>query len=159
MSAFTNESECCICLEMIGEKNNCTTQCGHSFCFSCVTRSLVNNNTCPMCRSVLVESKEEDEDDDDDDDYDIDDEDDEDEDVVIEDDDNIEEITERFLKLGYTAMDIMSLLTGRYKRSDPKYTDEYINKMVEVFEKIVDDADDEKNEMELMGREDSITTV
>jgi hypothetical protein len=57
---MSTETECCICFETIGEKNNCVTPCGHKFCFVCLTKALTNNNTCPCCREVLVEASEED---------------------------------------------------------------------------------------------------
>lgn len=49
------KKECPICYEIIGEKNNCNTSCGHSFCFSCITKALSKNNTCPCCRENLVD--------------------------------------------------------------------------------------------------------
>lgn len=55
----TEMIECCICFETIGEKNNCVTPCGHKFCFVCLTKSLTNNNTCPCCREVLLETTDE----------------------------------------------------------------------------------------------------
>jgi hypothetical protein len=45
---------CPICLEEIGEKNNCITECGHKFCLKCLSISLQGKNTCPMCRAELV---------------------------------------------------------------------------------------------------------
>jgi len=155
MSSFTEEKECCICFETIGAKNNCTTPCGHSFCFVCMTKSLAQNNTCPCCREVLMQVTEapDDEseyDDDDDEDYDDENTDQEEE----EEEGNVEEITERFLKEGYTAVDIMSLLTGRYTKRDPKYTDDYINKMVERFNDICDEVDNELEEQKMFALED-----
>jgi hypothetical protein len=58
MTEFLNMSvknECPICYEIIGEKNNCNTPCGHIFCFSCITKALSKNNTCPCCRENLVD--------------------------------------------------------------------------------------------------------
>ena len=55
--------ECCICYEAIGDKNNCTTPCGHKFCFVCLATSLTHNKACPCCREVLVKSSQEDDDD------------------------------------------------------------------------------------------------
>jgi len=58
MTEFLNMSknnDCPICYEIIGEKNNCNTPCGHSFCFSCITKALCKNNTCPCCRENLVD--------------------------------------------------------------------------------------------------------
>jgi hypothetical protein len=49
------DTECPVCLEKIGEKNNCTTQCGHSFCFSCMIKAMSVNNRCPYCREILIE--------------------------------------------------------------------------------------------------------
>ena len=88
--------------------------------------------------------------DDDDEDYDDENTDQEEE----EEDGNVEEITERFLKQGYTAVDIMSLLTGRYTKRDSKYTDEYINKMVERFNDICDEVDNEIEEQKMFTLED-----
>lgn len=51
------EEECCICYEKIGSVNNCTTECGHKFCFKCMAISLQTYNTCPYCRKVLIEPK------------------------------------------------------------------------------------------------------
>ena len=41
--------------------NNCTTPCGHMFCFQCLAKALEQNNTCPMCRAVLMEVSDEEE--------------------------------------------------------------------------------------------------
>lgn len=161
MSSFSTmvadqQIECCICFEEIGSKNNCVTPCGHSFCFNCVTQALSRKNTCPICRTVLIETAEEEEDEDSD--YEEDDEEDDDEDDEEEeipgDDGGIDEITDRFLKSGYTTIDIMSMLTGRYKRSDPKNTQVYIKKMIKEFEDMIDDVDAELYERNQMGEED-----
>jgi len=47
-------NECCVCFEEIGEKNNCTTACGHKFCLVCLMKSMQMNNKCPMCRTSLL---------------------------------------------------------------------------------------------------------
>ena len=49
---------CPICLDEIGEKNNCVTECGHKFCLKCLSIALQGNNTCPMCRAELVSRSE-----------------------------------------------------------------------------------------------------
>ena len=52
-------SNCCpICLQKITtEKNNCITECGHSFCFSCFIEHCLNHKSndviCPICRTIL----------------------------------------------------------------------------------------------------------
>jgi hypothetical protein len=46
--------ECPVCYEPINnEKNNCKTQCGHSFCFTCIATTLQTQNSCPICRQAL----------------------------------------------------------------------------------------------------------
>jgi hypothetical protein len=48
------ELECSICYNKIGEKNNCTTSCGHSFCLTCIIEVIRrDNNSCPNCRTAL----------------------------------------------------------------------------------------------------------
>tara|TARA_B110000046_G_C12887629_1_gene352900 strand:+ start:354 stop:929 length:576 start_codon:yes stop_codon:yes gene_type:complete len=50
--------ECAICMEELDStKNFAKTNCGHSFCLTCLMRSLKNNNTCPMCRTNIEEEK------------------------------------------------------------------------------------------------------
>ena len=52
------QKACPICLDNIGETNSCVTSCNHSFCLSCLSISLQNNVSCPLCRSEIVpESK------------------------------------------------------------------------------------------------------
>jgi hypothetical protein len=52
--------ECAICMEELDSvKNFAKTNCGHSFCLSCLVKSLKNNNTCPMCRTNIEEKKPE----------------------------------------------------------------------------------------------------
>ena len=46
---------CPICLEQIGDKNFCKTECGHEFCLKCLVSSCMQNNTnCPLCRKMIV---------------------------------------------------------------------------------------------------------
>ena len=45
---------CPICMDNIGEKNNCTTICNHTFCLTCLSISLQHNISCPMCRHKLI---------------------------------------------------------------------------------------------------------
>lgn len=76
MEHFTNY-ECCICMDVINySTNNCVTPCGHSFCFQCLAKALERSNTCPCCRTELMQIPEQDDDeytlyssDDEDDDY------------------------------------------------------------------------------------------
>jgi hypothetical protein len=53
-------SLCAICLtEGISPdgKNICVTECGHTFCLSCILRAAQANTSCPLCRNVLVPPK------------------------------------------------------------------------------------------------------
>lgn len=153
MSKF---NECCICFEEIGTKNNCTTPCGHQFCFVCMSRSLANNNKCPCCREVLMESQDDDEveDVDYDSDEDYDDDDDEDDDFDFPEDTNIDLITERFLQMGYEPSDLVAMMIGRIKERCDKYSPEAIKKMFGDFNEIVNEMDTQKEEIALFAAED-----
>jgi hypothetical protein len=49
---------CPICLEEIGEKNRCITPCGHYFCATCIFKSIMVRPTCPLCRSVIMQTEQ-----------------------------------------------------------------------------------------------------
>ena len=50
--------ECAICMdELDGSKNFAKTNCEHSFCLTCLVKSLKNNNTCPLCRANIEDEK------------------------------------------------------------------------------------------------------
>jgi len=139
--------ECCICFEEIGTMNNCTTPCGHKFCFTCMSKCLVQNNTCPCCRSVLMEEK------DDEDDSDYEDDSDTESNYSFDEEENLDKITERFLALGYTTNDLVSMLIGRVKEKR-NYTRDCVEKMFSEFNAILEENDDEKTERELFAAED-----
>ena len=61
---------CSICLNSL--ENLITTPCNHEFCNGCLTKWLLNNNCCPMCRHNIGHQKCSDEDEDEDNIYDID---------------------------------------------------------------------------------------
>jgi hypothetical protein len=169
MSEFIEDSaeiKCTICFEKIGEKNNTTTPCGHIFCFECITRSLQSNNTCPYCRAVLIEVKQDNADEDDDSDYESYEEDsdyEEDDESNIDDYDqecgDLEKIMNLFEEKGYTLKDAMTLLLNRKSKTDTKYTTDYIKKLESDFESICDTIDEEyfamKEEQENFAKEDT----
>jgi len=140
--------ECCICFEQIGSKNNCTTPCGHQFCFTCMSKCLAQNNTCPCCRSVLMEEKEDDEND-----SDFEDESDTESNYSFDEEENLDNITERFLALGYTTNDLVSMLIGRVKEKR-NYTRDCVEKMFSEFNAIIKENDTEREERELFAAED-----
>lgn len=145
--------ECSICYDEISSTNNCVTPCGHVFCFKCMMQSLGNNNTCPCCRSVLIEepAEESEYEDSDSGESDTDSESGEPENALGE----IETIAERLLQKGYTMTDMVALLTMRAsKRDDKKYTTEYYNHLEEEFENICDEVDTNAEEMALFAQED-----
>jgi len=76
-----NKINCGICWNELQNKNVCTTECGHSFCLSCIIKNINYNNSCPYCRTELYETdkeeKEEDSESDIDDESEMDDEEDE----------------------------------------------------------------------------------
>jgi len=158
MASFANEIiECCICFENIGSKNNCVTPCGHSFCFQCMMMALAKKNTCPCCRQVLCETSvttdEEEE-------YEDDENSDEESETESEDDarnenEHVDIITERFMGLGHTPEDLISMLTGRINRGDAeKYNQAYLSAMYDKLDDIMLDVDVQQKELLLFAAED-----
>jgi hypothetical protein len=49
-------TDCSICLEIINEKNTCTTNCGHIFHLDCIIKN--NKFTCPLCRNPISSTSE-----------------------------------------------------------------------------------------------------
>lgn len=48
--------DCPICFDLIGEKNNITTECGHKFHASCLMTNISRNGFgCPCCRAVMAD--------------------------------------------------------------------------------------------------------
>jgi hypothetical protein len=144
----SDETECCICLETIGEKNNCVTECGHKFCLKCLMTAMSRNNNCPMCRTQLVEDLEDSDDEDEEDDEE------EEEDAEEEDEPDVEEYAERFENAGMTMLDVVSLWLGQFSKKNAKYTDEYIEKLGADASRIMDDIEREHDERTQMVFED-----
>jgi hypothetical protein len=136
-----SSSDCCICFEFISSKtNNCTTPCGHQFCFKCMAKTLARSNACPCCRAPLQEEEDED------DEIDLDDESDDDDDDYDEDDDadvdgELETVVKMFTLKGYTINDVLAMLTGRTSKIDTKYTKEYIDQLDTDLDDICHAAD------------------
>ena len=148
------ETECCICYESIDKtKNNCTTECGHTFCLKCLMTSMMHDNlACPCCRADLVDMPDEEEEEEEvEDDETIGTEDSDDEDLEEETECDIEELTRRLIDNGFKMQDILSMLMGRYLKGMP---DVNIHELNKKFDDIITDADNEALEMEEMGKED-----
>jgi len=159
-------TDCCICFESISSTtNNCTTPCGHQFCFKCIAKTLARSNACPCCRAPLQEDDEnieinDDEDEEDEEEYD----DDDDEDDV---EGELETVVKMFTLKGYTINDVLAMLTGRTSKIDTKYTKEYIDQLdndlddicnaadsIAVIAKAVKDSANERAERAMFGLED-----
>ena len=145
-------NECPVCYDQIdNKKNNCTTTCGHSFCFKCMMNALKTNNSCPLCRTILQEEDEEDEDDEDDDEDDEDeddddDDDDDDEDEVDESIATVQAIAEKLTAKGITMEDILSLYLGRYNNInniESELFEQNIEMLNDEVDNIVNECDDE----------------
>lgn len=61
-SGHDNNNTCAICLESLvlyagidgaSQKNVATTECGHTFCLSCLLTNLRVSNLCPLCRTPV----------------------------------------------------------------------------------------------------------
>jgi len=156
-------TECCICYEIIGKKNNCITECGHVFCFKCLATSMSRNNSCPCCRTKLIDLP--DEDDDEDSDYeesqdgsedDNDDEDDDEGDETINKDyeGDIEDIVSRLESEGVTMLDVVSLLFNKFSKKNEKYNTEYVKKLCMKVDEVNTDIENESREKRDMSGED-----
>lgn len=147
MSTITKEElECCICYDVIGEQNNCTTPCGHKFCFVCMMKTLETNNTCPCCRAVLQEKQEEEEEDEDseyegdsEDDYsEFDEQDYHDQHTHA----SSEQIAQRMDALGYTTADLLTWFLRRFNSSSERTSGRFIKKMSKEFSEILATEDE-----------------
>jgi hypothetical protein len=49
---------CAVCLEIPGKVNVSVTACGHTFCTTCLLKSLKTKNTCPCCRTAIEPARE-----------------------------------------------------------------------------------------------------
>jgi len=153
-------TECCICYEIIGKKNNCVTECGHIFCFKCLATAMTHNNSCPYCRTKLIdepaleddagseyeEDEEEEEEDDDDS-------------VVSEIANkdyigNVEDIVKIFQAEGITMLDVVSVLLKKFSKTDEKYSNEYVEGLCNKIDSINSDNENESIERDEMGAED-----
>lgn len=57
-NTINKQEDCAICMDKLdNNKNFAKTNCGHSFCLSCLVTSLKNNNKCPLCRTNIEEKK------------------------------------------------------------------------------------------------------
>jgi len=154
------QTECCICYETIGEKNNCVTECGHRFCFKCLMMAMARNNSCPCCRAPLTDVPDQEEDVDDDEEYDEDESDDDDDDEDESDEPApVETIVERLEKQGFTMLDLVSIMLNRRSKIDVKYTEEYVEGLLQKFDNTQIDADNEADEQREFAAEDIRTIV
>jgi len=157
----STDTECCICFETIGEKNNCTTDCGHKFCFKCLATAMTRSNACPCCRAPLIEENEESDDEyqesddeDNDEEYNDEDEDEDDDEPNRDYKGNIEDIVKRLEKSGITLLDVASLLFNKFSKTDSKYSNEYVENLCKTIDQINEDAEQESFELEQMENED-----
>jgi hypothetical protein len=56
-----DDNACAICLECFDsgcapQKNIATTECGHTFCLSCLLKNLHTSNLCPLCRAPVEQN-------------------------------------------------------------------------------------------------------
>jgi len=163
--------ECVICYEPLSStKNMCITECGHEFCFSCMMKHVQVNNGCPCCRTVIIEELEDSDDEEDEEDEEEEEtfgsEDDEEEDDDDDDDESryhIERLEEAFIAKGYGLKEALSLLVYNFSKTDAKYTKEYINRLEEDVDEIVEtlqtECEREQTERESMEAEDPLAEV
>lgn len=143
--------ECPICLSEIGDKNNCITPCGHTFCFSCLITCMSTNVNCPCCRNELSEKSISN---DDGSSYDT--EDDEEDNENEEDDGQaeIENIVDIFIKKGYTIYHALMIATNRFSKTNANYGDDFLDGLIDEFDEMLEELDGEGYEKILMTKED-----
>lgn len=117
------------------------------------------NTNCPCCREPLTESDtEEEKEEEDDSEYEEEDADDSTIDTNFQDDaedgPDIDMTTNAFIKKGYDVKDALSLLLCRYSKTDTKYTREYISRLNEDFEDIMEELECESMEKSEFAKED-----
>jgi len=124
------EDSCPICLQPMVTVSH--TECGHTFCTSCLLRSFQERSTCPCCRAVLVEtneasvSEEEEEE--------------EEEEEVFFFEAPLETIVERMKESGYTYEDVVSFLLQRVPENSSQEV--VLQKHMSLFD-AVEEWDDE----------------
>lgn len=56
IAKMTQQIECVICFDVIGDTNNIITECGHKFHASCLMTNITRNGfNCPCCRALMAE--------------------------------------------------------------------------------------------------------
>jgi hypothetical protein len=75
-------------------------------------------------------------------------------DYSLEEDENMDNITNQFLGAGYTTNDIVTMLIGRVKERNEKYTSGYIKKMYDDFNEILRDSEAQRHERHMFAAED-----
>lgn len=161
-----NPIDCAVCFESIGSINCTTTKCGHTFCFQCIGKVIINNNnTCPLCRENLIEGININVEGDNitiieenyDSDSDTESMSDDDNNVIFIREGNVDYITKKVKEEGYTDSDIMSLYIDKFQPSDTmSFQDQIwkIKKMRTLISKLENECEQEENEQQNMANED-----
>uniref|UniRef100_A0A6C0C3B0 RING-type domain-containing protein n=1 Tax=viral metagenome TaxID=1070528 RepID=A0A6C0C3B0_9ZZZZ len=159
-----NPLECAVCLENIGSTNCTTTKCGHTFCFQCIGKVIVNNNnTCPLCRESLIDGIDTLEDDNItiiEDDYSSDSDNEsmsEHNTVIFIKEGNVDYMTKRFKEAGYNDSDLMSLYLDKFQPTDAMSLEDQIwkvKKMRTLISEIETESESEEREQQHMENED-----
>jgi hypothetical protein len=66
----------------------------------------------------------------------------------------MEDIVQSFTQRGYDVKDALSLLLCRYSKTDAKYTREYIGKLNDDFDEMMEELDNETQERAMFAEED-----
>ena len=56
--SMSTQSECSICLLHYTEETKKATECQHIFHQECIGRWLLENNSCPLCRTILLQQQQ-----------------------------------------------------------------------------------------------------
>ena len=159
----TQSRECNICFDPTTSVNNCTTVCGHHFCFKCIAMAMQRSNTCPCCRSELYEQIPDDQQ------YEH--------DVVSNFIENvhvgcIDDIANKLEEEGVTMIDVLSFYNERYNSRGSKYQmqndtwlytidwlEDIIPRTIREIDERQEDKIREQHERWLMRKEDKSFTL
>jgi len=125
---------CIICYKQLSITNNCTTDCGHRFCLSCLFIRSSNRKKCPFCNKSLLDNNNNNLE----------------ENVEKTQKGCVDDIAKRLIDKGVTMVDVLSYFTKRYNSIVPPfrhhshkchiYYKEYMEQTIEDAFNEVDDT-------------------
>ena len=129
-----NNLTCIICYRQLSITNNCTTECGHRFCLSCLFTRSSNRKKCPFCNKSLLDNNNNNLE----------------ENVEKTQKGCVDDIAKRLIDKGVTMVDVLSYFTKRYNSSVPPFRHHSHKCHIyykEYMEQTIEDAFNEVDDM------------